>query len=805
MKTRKIAVFLILAIFVCVLAGCSTIQSTLDVPENLHVENGTVRWNSVDGAMKYLVFINGNEESSNGTSFDLSSLNLVDGETYTVKVKAVGDGYVKLSSEYSEEISFIYDGSNTNAGNGNLPEEEEPIIEEGAYSQFTDINKESSYLGYGYDIINSKYMDGDEVKISYPIIDLDKLSQAKLKIAKNLKNSVTEVEAQTMEEFSQKYGASLNMSGGVGIFSGSLGFNYKGSETEKAFYYFYMCSYIVKTYNIYLTNTMDEIKDMLSDDFLYDLKNMEASQLFKKYGTHMIRSASMGGRLDVCATYSSEETEFTMDISAEIKADIKAIYSVGVGLSGNYSEKINKSEIKKETSVTQVGGASVDIVDIETTAANRSKWFESFSDINNSALSGVVDGNSLVGIWELLPAGYEDRATELENLYSQLCLDNYDELCSKYKIQGVNNTRDYAGGDGTKEKPYLISNATHLKNIELNPTKYFELIDDIEMLDDGYSNWVAIGGGDANYTAFSGHLDGKGKKIKGLTCKASPTYDENKVARYGLFALVNGGATIKNLVFEDVNIIFENPNTKNDHYILVGVLCGQASDCEISCIGINGNINCSGSTSKSSRMHIGGLVGEALCNVKISYCYNKADMTATHEVIYMGGICGNIADENTIIKFSYYRGEMICASGAGNSSITYIAAGGIVGGIQKGHTAIVQQCYTKFNIRGYKGTFGYNRKGGVVGLALTTENKNTVKDNFVCYYLASSKTGTFEKGNYEIVEATKKLGTNNNITEEQLKEETIIGCLGKYNSADVSSGDCWIYTKGEFLKLYWEK
>ena len=474
MKISKILVFIILAIFVCVLAGCSTIQSTLDVPENLHVENGTVRWNSVDGAMKYLVFINGNEESSNGTSFDLSSLNLVDGETYTVKVKAVGDGYVKLSSEYSEEISFIYDGSNTNTSNDNTSEEEEPIIEEGAYSQFTDINVGSSYLGYGYDVVNDPYIDGEKVNILNPIIDPEKLNDANLKIAKNLKNTAIEIESQKMEEFSQKYGASLNVSGGIGFFSGSLGFNYKGSMEEKSFYYFYMCSYMVKNYNIYLTNTIPEIKDMLSDNFMDDLKNMEASALFDKYGTHMIRSASMGGRLDVCATYSAQDMGWTNEISAEIKADIKAIYSLSVGASGSYSEQFKNTSIEKEIAVTQVGGTNIDIGSIGAIQANRATWFDSFNDINNSTLCGVVDGNSLVGLWELLPSGYEERANELKSVFTQQCEEKNSELCSKYLEQDISWTKaTYTmnrqnSNDGDSYNPNIQESSAAWKSIHDN-------------------------------------------------------------------------------------------------------------------------------------------------------------------------------------------------------------------------------------------------------------------------------------------------------------------------------------------------
>ncbi len=311
------------------------------------------------------------------------------------------------------------------------------VIEEGAYSKFKNINVESSYLGYGYDVINDPYMDGDSVDILYPIIDLNKLENAKLKVAKNLKNSSFEVDSESMEEFYEEYSAKLDVSTKVGkLFSASLKVNYKGSNKEKNFYHLYMSSYTVKLYNIYLTNTITEIRDMLSDEFQNDLLNLDAEDLFDKYGTHMIQSASLGGRVDINATYSSDEITKEQEISAQIKADIMTLAKLAV--EGSYESKIKSENIDRNISIHQVGGKNIDIGTPEAVAKNRADWFASFdASIDNSTLCGVVNDNSLLGIWELLPAEEVTRKNILKEKFISLCDSEYISLCSKFKIKDI--------------------------------------------------------------------------------------------------------------------------------------------------------------------------------------------------------------------------------------------------------------------------------------------------------------------------------------------------------------------------------
>lgn len=92
------------------LSSCSQIQSTLDTPTGLRVtDDGYLRWNSVEGANGYIVSFDSLEEPQiSTTQYDLYYADLVEGQTYEVTVRAVGDGYIHLSSEDSHPLRFTY-------------------------------------------------------------------------------------------------------------------------------------------------------------------------------------------------------------------------------------------------------------------------------------------------------------------------------------------------------------------------------------------------------------------------------------------------------------------------------------------------------------------------------------------------------------------------------------------------------------------------------------------------------------------------------------------------------------------------
>ena len=111
----------------------------------------------------------------------------------------------------------------------------------------------------------------------------------------------------------------------------------------------------------------------------------------------------------------------------------------------------------------------------------------------------------------------------------------------------------FAGGNGTKESPFLIEDADDLNAMRMHLDSYFELINDINLSNGKYNlnqGWQPING-------FLGVFDGKNHKIINLYINR-PTDDF-----VGFF---------KNCYAEIKNVIFVDADVKGHNY--VGVVMG---------------------------------------------------------------------------------------------------------------------------------------------------------------------------------------------------------------------------------------
>ena len=324
-------------------------------------------------------------------------------------------------------------------------------VENGTYSKFKDINVDSSYLGYGYNVIDDPYIDKNCINLSAPIIDMNKIDDVNLRMIKENQAYVKDYQSSTMEEFYNSFATNINAYGNAGkAFAGGLKLDFSTSSTEKKYYQFYKHVYEIRSFNIYITETTEAIKEILSEPFKKDLLQMNASDLFNKYGTHMIKEAVMGGKIEINSTYSSETTSTNTNVEAAVNAHIKYLkgksFNVEAGV--QYEKALSEQNITEKTEIKQYGGKLVDLHTRESLAENYAQWVESFDNkLEYSALCGVVGEHSLLPIWELLPEGNEARAAELKNTFIELSENVYDELCANFPYIGDIFFEDYYTGD----------------------------------------------------------------------------------------------------------------------------------------------------------------------------------------------------------------------------------------------------------------------------------------------------------------------------------------------------------------------
>lgn len=345
---------------------------------------------------------------------------------------------------------------------------------DGEYSQFVNINVLSSYLGYGYDVVNDPYMNKNYINMSAPILDMNKIQDAKLRMIKENEAYSYSCEGSDMSQLIDSFSGKFNVDVGVGskkakVFSGGLKMSFKGSSDVKTYLKFYKNVYQVKTFNLYLTDSLSNIKNMVSDEFYRDVKQLTAKSLFNKYGTHLIREVAMGGRLELNSIWSSTDSGFSKDIEADVNTHIKFLSVVNLDVDANvkFAQKLFEEGIDSEIEGLQVGGRLVDVSTAEAMAKNKTDWLNSLNnDLSVSALSGIVGENSLIPLWDLLPDTEYDKKNELQKVFNAQCAESYDEICDLYKLNKNRDIRlivDDAQGEVIgNESPYLDGDTVEL-------------------------------------------------------------------------------------------------------------------------------------------------------------------------------------------------------------------------------------------------------------------------------------------------------------------------------------------------------
>jgi hypothetical protein len=249
----------------------------------------------------------------------------------------------------------------------------------------------------------------------------------------------------------------------------------------------------------------------------------------------------------------------------------------------------------------------------------------------------------------------------------------------------------FAGGNGTAEDPYEITDWYSLDNLRNYLSSHFILINDLDSNSAGYpelasatanegKGWQPIGNTTEN-GSFTGSFDGQGYEICDLFIDRD---DENQV---GLFGVVDKGG-----ILENVGVVNGNVTGSVSVGGLVGLVGnGTVSDSYAtgSVIGNKWIIN--------GGFWVGGLVGSN--EGTVSNSYSTCNVTGYWGV---GGLMGR--NEGTVSN-----------SSATGSVDSWIVVGGLVGV----NDNAVNDCYSTGNV------FGFLFDGGLVGV-----NHDTVSNSF---------------------------------------------------------------------------
>lgn len=421
------------------------VTQQLTTPTSLRIESEMFKWNPVENASQYMVKVNSYEYYATNNEFTLS---LAAGD-YDLSVRAVGDNILFKSSAFSAPItykSFGQPGGSTSS-------------QSGLFGSFDDLSKYESYLGYGFDVIQSNEFSSKTVKISNSIFNHEKLlNQRLLKVVEN-RSSINSYSGYTMDELLQSWNASVNVDVGWGKKkiggSVSVATKYQGSSSRAESQFFYGMDIVNQNYYLVLQSDIDTYREILSAAFTRDLYNSKVSpaQLFDRYGTHFITSAVMGGKISSHYHMTSETVSSFHEVRASVDTEVRyLIGKTNVSVETGYRQQAASQNIQVTNSIDVIGGGNFGILSDHDIGVNYKDWEASLNE--RPALMGLKDASTLWQIWDLIDVDQDTdeiyacvddndqeylgtRREQLENYFLRYGLEAYNDLMAQFDIRPI--------------------------------------------------------------------------------------------------------------------------------------------------------------------------------------------------------------------------------------------------------------------------------------------------------------------------------------------------------------------------------
>ncbi len=181
--------------------------------------------------------------------------------------------------------------------------------------------------------------------------------------------------------------STTKISGGYGLFSGSLELNFKSSTKKSSFSAYSTVVHEKRFWTIRLPRS-SELRNILKSDFKNALENTDAFELFDTFGTHYVASATIGARAYRHSIVDSRKFESNTSFSTEAEASYAKL--VNFEHSTSYEKSSDTFDKNASSREVYIGGDQRNTYkEWQKTAKNRPVFI------------GFPDSKSLIPIWEL--------------------------------------------------------------------------------------------------------------------------------------------------------------------------------------------------------------------------------------------------------------------------------------------------------------------------------------------------------------------------------------------------------------------
>jgi hypothetical protein len=298
---------------------------------------------------------------------------------------------------------------------------------QGEYGENADVLDKTNSIyavGFGFDTTKGLYPNTDCLRAE--IFNTSQLIKEGIEGTAELKMTATlsTVTGNSISELSNKLTVKANAEGGVGKFKAEANASFTMDYTDNSTHE-YAINYLEATLTTakftkgigrlktrkYMTEEAYEDINGLFEDYAQTRPDGTPNEdwainLIRDYGTHVVISARLGGRVRQSLDVDISDINESYDLHAFAKASYEGVFaSAGGSVSDDFHKSFEKHSNSMKVQVQALGGdsklAKALVAKDGFTEANYLAWLYSV-DNDNMALMGFVDESSLVPLYELV-------------------------------------------------------------------------------------------------------------------------------------------------------------------------------------------------------------------------------------------------------------------------------------------------------------------------------------------------------------------------------------------------------------------
>ncbi len=335
-----------------------------------------------------------------------------------------------------------------------------------AYADGGETSPASTYVttnGLGYTINVATATNPLNINLGAPVLDetyLNSLAFVRLTREETISQTYKSIDyANISDNISNIYNSSISTSLEYDIFKAAIKndfyntLNITYSEYESRYFAMYYYERLIYEEAIpSYTSFAFTYADCYSDAFLYNLSNLVGEDItaedyynfFNTFGTHLVASVKMGGRLQSNYAVASNALAFTDNVQTLLSNSIDVAVS-------NYAQVGASTALTLNTSNTTLNTGSMYDTRIKVTGGNPqyitslqneiggdfSNWQTTLS-ADNATTIGYSQGG-LLPLWDILPEEYSSISTTMETHFNEYIENISVQEGDPFKFTGANS------------------------------------------------------------------------------------------------------------------------------------------------------------------------------------------------------------------------------------------------------------------------------------------------------------------------------------------------------------------------------